>query len=225
MDNKITETKNGVPQTLYKYDANIGTEEVTQEDFNTPMLKIIQPNTQEIPDKKDGAFYRTDTKEQLESVEVNLVYVTTKEVENYNKTGIEKVKIYFGFYKGTNEPFRMYFRGWLLADHRNFQTEVISIKNRYKVPMLALTVRMTTYKQTGVVKESGKPYTSYRPLLEVEKIDGVPVFEQDEDRVNFLVEAANRFKDIASLTSDSDDNQNEIPQGQTVGEANDLPFD
>lgn len=211
-DTTITRKESNAPASMYRNAVNIGTEEVTQEDLNTPNLKILQPTTQGIPNKQDGFFYRSDTKEQLESVDVNLVYVTTIEGDNYNKTDKERFKVYFGFYKDSKEPFKMFVRGWGLGDHRIFQTEIYSVKKRYGVPMLALTVRLTTHEQAGTIKESGRPYTIYRPLFTILKENGKPIIEEDEDRFNFLLEAARRFKEIASTTSVDDDKQNEIPK-------------
>lgn len=206
----IVKKEENTPAVMYQNAVNIGTEEITQEDINTPILKIVQPTSQDIEGKKEGAFYRTELKEQFDSVEVNLIYVSTAEVLNYNKTAKEKVKIYFGFYRGTNEPFKMYLRGWGLASHRDFQTEVMSIKNTYEVPMLALTVELTTEKQTGTISDTGKPYSIYKPIFTVLKEkDNKPVIEMNSERISFLVEAVNKFNQIVE-TSDNDDKQNEI---------------
>lgn len=213
MGDIATKTDNSV--SIYG-DVSIGTENITTEDLNTPVLKILQPTTQGIENKKDGAFYRSDTKQQYESVDVNLVYVTTSEVENYDKTGLEKVKIYYGYYFGTNEPFKMYVRGWGLASHRDFQTEVMRIKKRYKVPMLALTVQLTTEKQNGIITDTGKPYTIYKVIFGIVKdIEGNPLIEQDSQRVKFLIESASRFASI-STPSVNDELQNVNPE--------DVPF-
>ena len=197
-------------QIMYQNAVNIGTEEITQEDLNTPILKIVQSTSQDIENKKDGSFYRTDLKEQFDTVKVNLVYVSTIENDNYNKTAKEKVKVYFGFYAGTNEPFKMYLRGWGIAGHRDFQTEVMSIKNKYQIPMLSLTVNLKTEKQTGTIQDTGKPYTIFKPIFEIEKNENEPVIEMKTDRISFLVEASNRFREI-SLTSVNDEAQNEVP--------------
>lgn len=204
--------------TKYHNAVNVGTEEISQEDLNTPILKIAQPTTQDIPNKQDGSFYRSDLKEQFKSVQVNLVYVTTQEAENFNRTEMETSKIYFGFYKDTREPFKMYIRGWGLKDHRNFQTEVLSIKRKYKAPMLALTVELTTYPQQGTMKDSNKPYTIYRPLFTILKDAGQPVFESDQKRIDFLIAAVNRFKEISLTSSENDNAQNEVPQQEPVTE-------
>mgnify|MGYP001608539669 CR=1 FL=1 len=118
---KQAEESNTALTLLYGGSVNIGTEEMGSEDLNTPILKIIQSNTQGIEYKQEGFFYRSDTNQTLESVKVNLIYVTTQEMENYNKTGLEKVKVYYGVYDGTFEPFKMFLRGWNLASHRDFQ--------------------------------------------------------------------------------------------------------
>lgn len=194
---------------------NVGTEEISQEDLNTPNLKIIQSNTQDVEDKKEGAFYRSDTRETLDEVLVNLVYVTTTMVENYNKTGQEKVKIYFGFYEGTNEPFKMYVRGWSLNGHRNFQSEVGMMKNKFKVPMLALKVNLSTEKQQGTIPESGKPYTIHKLKFDVAKdTTGAPVLEEDPRRIGFLVEAAQKFKQVAMQAEAENGAGEPLPFGQ-----------
>lgn len=225
MDNQITK-KNELAK-LYPSAVNIGTEEVTQEDINTPVLKIVQPNTQNIDNKKDGSFYRTDTQKQLDTVDVNLIYVTSAEVDNFNKTGKEKVKIYFGVYAGTEQPFKMYVRGWGLQAHRTFQTEVFSLKNMYQIPMLALKVTLSTEKQTGVIQDTGKPYTTYKPVFSIQNNeDESPIIEKDEARIIFLVEAANKFKNIATTSSVHDEEQSEIPakEEQEAVNPEDIPF-
>lgn len=224
-DQQLQKKETNSPAAMYRDSVNVGTEEVTQEDLNTPNLKILQPTTQGIPDKKDGFYYRSDLKEQLQSVDVNLVYVTTIEGDNYNKTDKERFKVYFGFYKDSKEPFKMFVRGWGLNDHRSFQTEIFSMKKRYNVPMLALAVQLTTHPQTGTIKESGRPYTIYRPLFTIAKEDGKPVIETDPERIAFLVEAAKRFKEIASTTSVNDENQNEIPVEQSFQNQEASPID
>lgn len=137
------------------------------------------------------------------------MYVSTLEVDNYNKTAKEKVKIYYGFFKGTNDPFKMYVRGWGLQKHRQFQSEVLYIKNKYRVPMLALSIKFTTEEQTGTVKDTGKPYITYKPVFNIQKENNKPMFEKGDKRITFLIDAAHRFREI-SLTSENDYKQNEI---------------
>lgn len=222
MANDLTKNENQVvPQGLYK-DVNIGTESVTPEDLNTPVLKIMQPTTQGIDDMQIGAFYRTDTKQQYKELDVNLVAVSSQTMENYNKTGMENVKVYYGFFAGTNEPFKMYVRGWGLGSHREFQTEVLALKNKYNVPMLALTVALKTEKRQGTIQDTGKPYTIYSPVFDIVKFDdGVPVVEADPKRVDFLLEAADRFSRLPQ--SDNDYEQNTIPEDEKVN-PEDVPF-
>jgi len=210
-----------VPANLYK-DVNIGTESITPEDLNTPVLKIMQPTTQGVDDMQIGAFYRTDTKQQYKEVDVNLVAVSSETVENFNKTGMENVKVYYGFFAGTNEPFKMYLRGWGLGAHRQFQTEVLSLKNKFNVPMLALTVSLKTEKQQGQL-ESGKPYTIYKPVFDIVKFeDGIPVVEIDKKRVEFLLEAAQRFSTLPQ--SDHDYEQNDASGVSDEVNPDDIPF-
>ena len=129
-------------QDMYQGVENIGTEEMNQEDVNTPNLKLIQSNTKGIKNKNDGYFFRSDTQEQVEMPTVNLVYVTTKESENYMKTKMETQKIYFGYFAGTKEPFKMFIRGYSMRSHRELQSQLVTIKNRYRVPMFALKVQL-----------------------------------------------------------------------------------
>lgn len=172
---------------------NAGTEEMNQEDLNTPTLKVVQDNTKNLPDKKVGYFLRSDTGEQLAEVYVNFVSVTTKEQENYDKDGTEKVKIYFGFYVGSNEPFKFYMRGAALGTHRKFQSELLTYKNRMKIPMFALTVRLSSIQVTGKTAK-GVEYDVRRPVFDIVKTGGKPEVERNPDRIGFLLEAVERFK-------------------------------
>lgn len=220
MENKIA-TKNDnqlAPNDLYP-NPNIGTENVGTEDINTPILKIVQPTTQGVEANKAGFYFRSDTNGYLDSVAVNLVYVTTEEGENYNKTGTEKYKVYYGFYSGTNEPFKMYVRGWGLASHRDFQTEIMQIKNKYNLPMLALEVTLTTEKQQGTIQDTGKPYTIYKPVFTVTKdTEGKPFVELDKERADFLVEASDRFAKMSTPTIND-----KLQNGDEVN-PEDIPF-
>jgi hypothetical protein len=186
--------------------ANAGTEEINQEDLNTPTLKVVQDNTKNLPDKRVGYYFRSDTGEQLPEVYVNFVSVTTKEQENYNKDGIEKVKVYFGFYQGTNEPFKFYMRGAALGTHRKFQSELVTYKNRMKIPMFALTVRLSTTQVTGKT-EKGVEYDVRRPVFDVVKTTGKPEVERDPDRIGFLLEAVERFKQQAQTVEVENDRE------------------
>lgn len=219
-----------VPSEMYQNAVSVGTEEMGQADLNTPTLKVIQANTQGILGKTDGWFYRTDTKEQMDEVEVNLVYVTTQELENFNRTGTEPVKVYFGFYAGTNEPFKMFCRGWGLGAHRAFQTQVARIKGKYQVPMLALTVKLTSEEQQGTIQDSGKPYLVYKPVFTIMRdADGkAPLVEMDPERISFLVEAAGRFREmsfgVGDKLSEKDIEQNDpapVPQEETYDPSKD----
>lgn len=214
-----TEKNTLAERDMYAGTIDVGTEEMTQEDMNTPILKIIQSNTQDIENKHEGWFYRSDTKQQLETVDVNLVYVTTVEVENYNRTGMEKVKVYFGFYEGTTEPFKMFVRGWSLAGHREFQSEVGLMKNKFKVPMFGLHVTLSTEEKAGTL-ENGKSYKTNKLVFTIQKDPkdktGIkPLIEMNADRIGFLFEAASRFKNVAAKQKES----GEMEQGE------DLPFD
>lgn len=191
-------------ESMYAGTVDTGTEEVGREDLNTPILKIIQSNSTGIENKKEGYFFRSDTKEQLKDVDVNFVYVTTTEQENYNKTATEKVKLYYGFYADTNEPFKMFVRGWSMAGHREFQSEVAMLKAKFKVPMFALKATLTTELKKGDIKETGKPYEVHKLVCKIVKDpkdkSGIkPVVEMDPDRINFLFSAASKFKKAAEV--------------------------
>lgn len=190
--------------------ANAGTEEINQEDLNTPTLKVVQDNTKNLPDKIVGHFYRSETGEQFPEVYVNFVAVTTKEQENYNKDGMEKVKIYFGFYQGTNEPFKFYMRGAALGTHRKFQSELMTYKNRLKIPMFALTVRLSTTQATGKTQK-GVEYDVRRPVFTIVKNGNQPVIERDPERINFLLEAVDRFKAQAQTVEVEEEGKEGMP--------------
>lgn len=198
---------------------NAGTEEVTQEDLNTPSLKLIQATTKDILGKTDGWYYRNDTKQQIDVVDVNLVYVTTIEGDNFNNSGVEKKKIYFGFYDETNEPFKFYVRGWGLSEHRKFQTEVLSLKNKYRIPMFSLKVKLSSELQSGTKVENGKSldYQVYKPVFTILKNpeNGKPMVEQNPDRIEFLFNSIGKFKVVAmAKESENDEEVNEVPQVQ-----------
>ena len=242
-DKKVAKKEDGevAVASMYQNSVNIGTEEVGQQDLNTPTLKVIQNNTQGILGKTDGWYYRSDTKEQIDEVSVNLVYVTTQEMEDYEKKGTEQVKIYFGFYAGTNEPFKMFCRGWALGAHRAFQTQVARIKGKFQVPMLALTVNLTSEEQQGTIPDSNKPYLVYKPVFTILKTDDgkMPQVEMNPERISFLVESAKRFREVSSgvgsKLSENDIEQNEsdnfdpssapdAPQGTGSVNPEDVPF-
>lgn len=180
--------------------ANAGTEDVTSNDLNIPTLKLIQDSTKDLEDKHVGYFYRSDTKEQLPFVECNLVAVISQEVDNYNKTGKEVQKVYFGYFKDTKEAFRMYVRGWSLDTHRKFQSEVLTYKNRLGVPMFALSVKLMSDRRIGKNKV-GIDYDvkciDFR-IVKKENDASKPVVETNPDRVAFLYEAVDKFKQAAA---------------------------
>jgi hypothetical protein len=208
------EAKEIVPGTYLADSVNAGTEEITQNDLNTPSLRIVQKTTQlEGLEEKVGWFYRKDTNEQVESVDVHLVYVTTKVSENYNKTGTETQKIYFGFYKGTREPFKLYVRGWSLSSHRDFQTEVAMIKSRWHVPMYALSVRLSTVDVSGTMTEGNKPYSTKKLVFTILKDEkGTPDTKITVGEANFLFESIQRFKEVAMIGDQAEETANDQAQ-------------
>lgn len=209
MEDKLEATKNTLAPVGMYPNANIGTENISSEDLNTPVLKIIQKTTEGAEDMQIGSYLLPDGKQE-KSVTASLVYVSTLVQENYQKTKEERIKVYYGFLSGTVEPFKMYIRGWGLASHRDFQTEVMRIKNEYGLPMLALEVTLTTEKIEGNISDSGKPYTTFKPVFTITKdAKGVPFVETDPERGRFLIEASKRFSEL-SETSKNDEKMNEV---------------
>lgn len=205
---------------IYGSNANLGTEEMGVQDVNTPTLKVVQGTSHGIESPRLGSLYRTDLQEQMDDAYVNFVYVTTRESDNYNRTGKEAQKIYFGFFTGTQEPFKMFLRGWGNNAHRALQTQIAHIKAKYKIPMLALTIRVSTRVQEGVITSDdgrGKPYKTYVPVFTIEKHEnGTPFIEEDPERVSFLVQAAGKFKGLAM-------NESELQESEHDEEQNDIP--
>ena len=88
--------------------------------------------------------------------------------------------------------------------------------------MLALTVEISTTKQTGTIGDTGKPYTTYKPVFTIVGDGKEPTIEMDSGRISFLVEAAGRFREIALTSSVNDEEQNDI-SGKTQPKE-DIPF-
>lgn len=239
-EEKTTEVAKKEPVSLtnlYGSNVNLGTEEVGIQDVNTPTLKVVQATSTNINAPRLGSLYRTDMQEQMDDAYVNFVYVTTRESENYNRTAKEIQKIYFGFFTGTKEPFKMFLRGWGVSAHRALQTQIAHIKSKYKVPMLALTIRVSTRPQEGVITSEdgrGKPYRVYAPVFTIEKTEsGTPYIEENPERIAFLIEAASKFKglamsDVELSESEHDEDQNDIPTNQSLPNEDvnpdDVPF-
>ena len=207
----VAESTDIVPSDFLKDSVNAGTEEVNQSDLNTPTLRIIQKTSEiDLEDKKTGWFYRKDTGTQHESVDVHLVYVTTRITDNFAKTSQETQKIYYGFYKGTKEPFKLYIRGWSMQGHREFQSEVALIKGRYRMPMYSLTVRLTTKEVQGTQKDSGKAYTTSRLVFNIEKDDeGKPSCTMDLEYADFLYASIDKFKQVAMI-GEEEESENDV---------------
>lgn len=218
-DSKLTkQDEKDINQILDMKDiVNVGTEDISQEDLNTPILKIIQSTTQDLDLSELGKLYRSDTQQYVDTIDVNLVCLTTEENENYNKTAVEKVKVYYGFYAGTTQPFKLYIRGWSIGAHRYFQTEIQNIKNKFKIPMFALTINISTDEQKGTMKDSGKPYTTFKYHFDIlkdpEDASGQkPLIELNKERQGFLFEAALRFKEMATTVQ----SQKDADQGEPL---------
>lgn len=171
---------------------NAGTEEIDQSDLNTPSLILMQSNT-DIEDRIPGSYYRSDTKQMMKTVCVNFVYVTNKVKHNEKKNIDEPYKEYYGFFAGTNEPFRMKMKGWGLGAHRELQTEVSVYKSKLGVPMFALTVEISSERKEGITKK-GEEYKIYKIICDIHKDGKLPVIENDPDRVGFLLESIDKFK-------------------------------
>ena len=135
----------------------------------------------------------------------------------------------------------MFCRGWALGAHRAFQTQVARIKGKFQVPMLALTVNLTSEEQQGTIPDSNKPYLVYKPVFTILKTDDgkMPQVEMNPERISFLVESAKRFREVSSgvgsKLSENDIEQNEsdnfdpssapdAPQGTGSVNPNDIPF-
>lgn len=176
---------------------NAGTEEMDQSDLNTPWLILMQSNT-DIEGRIPGSYYRSDTKEMMESVSVNFVYVTNKVKNNEKKNIDEQYKEYYGFFQGTNEPFRMKMKGWGMGAHKELQTEIAVYKTKFNIPMFALTVELTSERKEGQTKE-GKEYKIYKIVCSLLKDGQLPVIEENPDRIGFLLEAVERFKKISPI--------------------------
>lgn len=185
---------------------NKGTEEISQEDLNTPHLILLQKLTDidGLENPKPGYYYRSDTGEMLETVDVNFVYVTKRTDFDEKKQKEFAVKEYYGFYAGTKEPFKLKMKGWGMEAHRNLQTEIMMYKNRYQIPMFALTVRLSSVDQEGVTKdnEDYKVKKITYKVLRDPKDQTKPLIETDPERVGFLYEAVERFDKSAKVVGE-----------------------
>lgn len=211
--------------TMYRDDVVAGTEDIGVDDLNIPQLKIVQSNKRiDLPNGKraeDGYYYRTDTKEQMEYVDVILLVVRKVYTLNFKKDATERQHIYFGVYDGTNEPFRMFCRGWSLAGSREFLTEVKMIQKKYKLPMYALKGRLTTTTKTGTMKEGGE-YSVYATVFSILKDEGTgePTAEDRPERVETLRRFVERFGAIEIRSVDEDDELHVKPASLPILSAN-----
>ena len=185
---------------MYRNDVGLGTEDISADDINIPQLKLVQPNKPyPLADgtrATDGWWYRTDTKEQIESPEVTILVVRKAYADNFKKTAKERQHIYFGIHEGTNDLFRMYARGWSLNGSREFVTQVKTIQSKYRVPMFALKVQLSSMPRSGQT-EDGAAYSVFSAVFTILKDeDGYPILEDRPKRVTILRELAKRFTEI-----------------------------
>ena len=195
---------------MYKDDVGAGTEDIGVDDLNIPQLKLVQSNKRiDLPNGKraeDGFYFRTDTKEQMEYVDVILLVVRKVYTLNFKKDGTERQHIYFGVYEGSNEPFRMFCRGWSLAGSREFLTEVKTIQGKYRLPMYALKLRLSSMPRSGTMKEGGD-YAVFSTVFSILKDEetGAPMAEDRAERVEVLRRFVERFGAIEIRSIDEED--------------------
>lgn len=196
---------------IFKSDVVAGTEDIGVDDINTPQLKLVQSNKRpELGSGKkaeDGWFFRTDTREQMETVDVTMLVVRKVYTLNYKKDGNERQHIYFGTYADVVEPFRMFCRGWSLNGSREFLTEVRQIQRKLSLPMYALKVRLSSVPRVGTTKD-GAEYSVYSTVMTILKDEkGEPLFETDPERVEMLRRFVERFSamDVKNVAEEGDE--------------------
>ena len=121
-----------------------------------------------------------------------------------------------------------------MASHRQFQSEVAVIKGKHQVPMFALRVLLSTVDQEGLIPGTNKPYTVKKLVMGILKSeDKEPLIEMDPDRISFLFELVNRFKESALSTDEREEEPGlpapEIAPGKPVApedrvKPSDIPF-
>jgi len=199
--------------TIFRNDVVIGTEDIGVDDLNIPQLKIVQPNKRiDLANGKraeDGYLYRTDTREQMPYADVTLLVVRKVYTQNYKKDGMERQHIYFGVYDDTNDPFRMFSRGWSLEGSRAFMTEVKAIQKKFYYPMYALKVRVSTQPKSGVTKDNAE-YAVFSSVFSILKDEetGEPMVEFREDRVQELRKFAEKFMAMEVNGMEDEDAEN-----------------
>lgn len=196
---------------IFKSDVVAGTEDIGVDDINTPQLKLVQSNKRpELGSGKkaeDGYFFRTDTREQMETVDVTMLVVRKVYTLNYKKDGNERQHIYFGTYSGVVEPFRMFCRGWSLNGSREFLTEVRQIQRNLSLPMYALKVRLSSVPRVGTTKD-GAEYSVYSTVMTIVKDEsGKPLFETDTERIEMLRRFVERFSamDVKNVAEEAEE--------------------
>jgi len=223
---------------IFKNDVVAGTEDIGVDDLNTPQLKLVQSNKRpELSNGKkaeDGFFFRTDTKEQMETVEVTMLVVRKVYTLNYKKDGTERQHIYFGTYAGVVEPFRMFCRGWSLNGSREFLTEVKQIQRKLSLPMYALKVKLSSVPRVGTTKD-GAEYSVYSTVITVQKDpNGMPIIETDPERVEIMRRFVERFSamDVKNVAEETEEAHILPPTitaknttvTQTTPDVKDIPF-
>ena len=133
--------------------ANLGLEQVEQEDIPTPTLlltqdisKVVDANGVKIP---AGKFYYSGTGEVFDEVEGTLLILSKKETPDYQTKEPTRTHIYLGVINANNMPFLMWFKNTGLFSSREFIGKVKAMK----VPMFSLNVKLLP-EQTSFEKNT-----------------------------------------------------------------------
>jgi hypothetical protein len=232
-ESKEITLKAGAIARIYN-DPNLGTECITPEDLAPTRLKVLYATSKaELPQGEainPGYFHRDDLNQQFKSIRVSFITVKKTEQENFNKTGFEAVKNFYGIFEGNIDPFLYTVRSTALSSASKFLSEVKRIQHKYKLPMYALKVELTTNKRETFDKKTGQKGLVYLPVFTVLKDkDGFPVFETDEGKAAFMRELALNMQRLnptevderAKILTNEPSEQPEIPVGSGKS---DIPF-
>lgn len=210
---------------LYHANRGLGTETVTPEDLETPTLKVTQSNSKHTLQggarPSLGMFYKTDEQKEYKSVEVNFLIVKKSMAENFNRNGLIRQHIFYGFYMDTMDPFRMFLTGYNLDGSRKLLTEVKRIERTLGFPMCSLRVRLTSKMlSVSAGKDSNQMNDIYVMVPEILKDkDGIPMVEENLDRAQFLIQSAKGF-----VAQDNGEEVIGTPVDKDVINIEDIPF-
>jgi hypothetical protein len=201
---------------IFQSNANVGTKQVSSEDLEVPSLRLIQKTSDlEIAGGeavKLGYLYRSDSMIQRKEMLVNILCFKKVWADNFNRTAEERKHIYYGAFEGSSDIFRMYLRGWSLTGSRKFLSEVKRMQNKFKLPMYALQVRLSSKEEHGVIKETSQAYTTFGMVMTVVKnAEGMPLVEEDPGRATWLKEMALNFESL-----NSSDEETETPEPRSI---------